>query len=160
MDGFEIERKFKVNPAEVPGLKTAKHKEIQQGYCGSNEEPLRIRKIGGKYFLTKKTGSGMVRTETEEEISEKLYNIMYVHCMGRIVNKTRYYIKLKGPGKLVAEVDIYKAPLNGFAVVEVEFESVEQANKFVPPQWFGEEITNDDTLTNASISKIGTDERM
>ena len=39
-------------------------------------------------------------------------------------------------------------------LVEVEFESVEQANSFVPPEWFGDDVTNDKRYHNSYLSKL------
>ena len=38
--------------------------------------------------------------------------------------------------------------------IEVEFDSLEQANGFDIPSWFGEDITKDIRYTNAYLSKI------
>jgi len=38
---------------------------------------------------------------------------------------------------------------------EVEFSSVAQAEAFVPPAWFGKEITEDIRYKNTHLSKYG-----
>ena len=38
---------------------------------------------------------------------------------------------------------------------EVEFDSVEEADEYVPPHWFGEEVTMDKRYSNAHLSKFG-----
>ena len=36
-------------------------------------------------------------------------------------------------------------------IVEVEFKSLEDANKFIIPAWFGEEVTNNDKYKNKNL---------
>ena len=37
-------------------------------------------------------------------------------------------------------------------IVEVEFSSIEEANSFVPPDWFGEDVTNSILYHNSYLS--------
>jgi CYTH domain-containing protein len=53
----------------------------------------------------------------------------------------------------VAELDVYGGKLEGLLVVEVEFDSKEQAGRFTPPDWFGDEITEDSRFRNAALAK-------
>jgi len=41
---------------------------------------------------------------------------------------------------------------------EVEFDSVEEANAFTPPAWFGKEVTEDGSFTNAALSRLSADQ--
>ena len=43
--------------------------------------------------------------------------------------------------------------LEGLLIVEVEFNSKELANSFVPPIWFGKEVTMDLKYKNETLSK-------
>lgn len=67
--------------------------------------------------------------------------------------KNRYLIPLKD--NLVAELDIYGADLSNFANVEVEFNSTKDAILFTPPDWFGQEVTQNKRYSNASLAKYG-----
>ena len=40
-------------------------------------------------------------------------------------------------------------------MAEVEFDDVDDANAFTPPEWFGREITYDTRLTAANLVKHG-----
>ena len=42
----------------------------------------------------------------------------------------------------------------GLVFVEVEFESLDQATAFTPPEWFGEDVTNDGRYHNSYLSKV------
>ncbi len=42
---------------------------------------------------------------------------------------------------LTIEVDVFSAPFEPLVLAEVEFFSTEEAEAFLPPDWFGEEVT-------------------
>jgi CYTH domain-containing protein len=54
--------------------------------------------------------------------------------------------------KLVAELDVYSGPLTGLSVVEVEFPSVAIMNSFIPPAWFGRDVTQDKFISNSFLA--------
>ena len=45
--------------------------------------------------------------------------------------------------------------LSGLIVAEIEFDSVEKAEGFQPPKWFGKDITSDKRYKNAHLSQDG-----
>ena len=150
MSTLEIERKFLINsiPSE---LESSLCHQIEQGYLSYDPE-IRIRKKDELFFLTIKIGEGLSRFEKEIEISEREYQFLSGNIKSRQIKKERYDIPL-GTG-LCAELDVYKAQLEGLAVVEVEFLSEDQANLFDKPEWFGIEITLDKKYKNKSLSLI------
>ena len=60
------------------------------------------------------------------------------------LTKTRYVIE-----DIRAELDIYPSDL---VIVEVEFASLEEAEAFTPPSWFGEEVTGNKQYSNAQLA--------
>ena len=149
---MEIERKYLVDHKKVPALVEGySGKELVQGYLAIDEngKEVRVRKSGATCTLTVKSGKGMVREETEIEISEDQFEALIGATGDLKLQKTRYKIPLDG---VTAEVDVYRGKLEGLAVVEVEFESEEAASVFVKPEWFGEEKTNDSSLKNAALA--------
>lgn len=54
---------------------------------------------------------------------------------------------------LTAELDVFEGTLAPLILVEVEFSSEEEANSFVPPSWFGEDVTFSGKYHNSSLSK-------
>ena len=52
---------------------------------------------------------------------------------------------------------MFDAPFAPLVLAEVEFESEEEANAFVPPQWFGEDVTFDGRYHNSYMSKMKFD---
>ncbi len=132
---MEIERKFLIGA--LPDLKEHRHSEIIQGYISFSPE-IRVRRLDDKYYRTEK-GEGMImREEYEWEIDKETAEKMFNEVKTNLIEKTRYYIPY---GKHIIELDIYKGIFKGLVVAEVEFESLEEAHKFTPPEWFLEDIS-------------------
>ncbi len=150
---YEIERKFLVKelPAEIDRYP---HSEIMQGYLviTDNDIEIRIRKKGALFTETVKAGSGLVRQESEKEITEKQFYEHWPLTEGKRVQKTRY--EIEHGGKLI-ELDIYSGELEGLVVAEVEFETEEESGRFIAPDWFGEEITSDERYKNKKLALYG-----
>ena len=150
---MEIERKFLVKG--VPDLYRAECKHIEQVYLEIGEREVRIRKTNKGCFLTIKKGKGLEREEKEKSISLAEYNMLLESkpIVGHAIKKKRYVLPI-GKG-LNAELDIYEGALDGLRTVEVEFTSKKQALSFHPPEWFGEDVTEDSRFKNASLAVKG-----
>lgn len=147
---MEIERKFLVRTVPADVGECARH-EITQGYLQVGEHEIRVRQKDNRFFRIEKKGIGVAREETEHPISEAEFVAAMSNILG-MVRKTRYEVPC---GDHVAELDIYHGELDGLRVVEVEFESVEQSQRFVAPDWFGEEVTDDKRYKNQSLAIRG-----
>ena len=149
----EIEKKFLVT--ELPqNLESYPHSEITQGYIritGDGTEE-RVRRKGARFLHTIKSGKGLIRKESEKEISEKEFSELWPMTEGMRIIKTRYDIEYVG---VLIELDIFSGNLDGLIVAEVEFESEEESEKFVPPKWFGSEITDDERYKNKNLAIYG-----
>lgn len=152
---FEIERKWLVT--DLPDLEGLEGIEIEQGYLPSDGEEveIRVRRKGSKYLRTEKIGSGAVREEREEEISEEQFRKLWEKTGGRI-EKIRYEIPASGG---IIDLDIYGGGLTGHAVAEVEFDTKEDLDKFGAPSWLGEEVTGNAEYSNASLAENGWPEK-
>jgi CYTH domain-containing protein len=155
--GLEIERKFLLDVNKIPyDLKTLDKYELTQAYISFSPE-IRIRNADDwMYFLTVKAyvdQSGMVREEREFWITEQEYNTLMKKIEGNIIYKTRYQ-GLDENGVMFA-IDIFKGDLAGLAYYEVEFPSVEEANKYTPPDWVGLDVTNDKRYKHGSLAQFG-----
>lgn len=151
MENIEIERKFLVK--EIPdNLNNFEKIDMTQGYL--NTAPVvRIRRENNDYVLTYK-GSGLLsHSEYNLPLNEESFNHLLKKCDGIIISKTRYKIPIKND--LVAELDIFKGELAGLTLVEVEFKSIDEAKSFIPPSWFGEDVTSDKRYHNSYISRYG-----
>ena len=151
MENIEIERKFLVK--KIPdNLDTYERIDMIQGYL--NTAPVvRVRKENDDYVLTYK-GSGLLsHSEYNLPLNKESFEHLLKKCDGIIISKSRYKIPLENG--LIAELDIFKGDLDSLKLVEVEFGSVEEANNFIPPEWFGEDVTTDGRYHNSYISKYG-----
>lgn len=149
--GMEIEKKFV--PNEIPkDLAQFKNHKIEQAYL--NTAPVvRIRKQDDEYYLTYKGGGMMAREEYNLPLNAESYQHLREKADGNIITKTRYLIPIND-GNLTAELDIFEGKFSGMLLVEVEFDSIEQADAFQKPDWFGEEVTHDKMYHNSYLSKL------
>jgi CYTH domain-containing protein len=148
----EVERKWLV--VELPDLTSVKGRDVVQGYIAvaSDGTEVRVRQTGDEFFQTIKTDGGLVRGEVEIELSKDQYDALWVATEGRRLEKVRYEIPYQG---LTIELDVYKGPLTGLLVAEVEFLSVRDAELFTPPAWFGKEVTNNTSYKNKHLALNG-----
>jgi adenylate cyclase len=148
----EIERKFLVTeppPAEVLGDGV----RYRQGYlAGEGDVDTRIRIGPVAAWLTVKAGRGVARTEVELGIDVADAESLWPHTVGRQLEKVRYRVPVDGG---VAEVDRYAGELDGLWTVEVEFASDADAASFVPPAWFGDDVTNEPGWSNSALARHG-----
>ena len=95
----------------------------------------------------------MVREEHELPLTQEAFEHMLPKVDGNLISKTRYLIPLEH--NLTAELDIFEGNLSSLRLVEVEFSSVEEADNFIPPAWFGEEVTHSGKYHNSYLSQHG-----
>ncbi len=151
---MEIERKFLV--AALPdGLESFPKKEMEQTYI-STSPTIRIRKSDNSFILTVKGSGSIAREEFELELTEDQYASLLKKAETPSVVKTRYLIPLNG--SLTAELDVYHGKLDGLYTVEVEFSSLEEASSFIPPAWFGADVSEDKRYKNTALSIYGIPE--
>lgn len=148
---MEIEKKFlvKVIPSELD--KYTKN-EISQAYI-STDPTIRIRKSDTSYTLTIKGKGSIFREEFELGISEGQYKNLTLKAETPFVSKTRYIIPIEN--NLNAELDIYHLHLEGLYTVEVEFSTISESKTFIPPNWFGKDISDDNRYKNTFLSIHG-----
>lgn len=149
----EIERKFLVN--RVPkGYNRYACDWIVQGYIvvSDNGLEVRIRKRNKSPWLTVKSAGDLKRGEWEIRLSQKQLKILWPLTKGHRIEKMRYKIRLD---KKFANLDVYRGKLKGLKIVEVEFESIKEADSFTPPSWFGKEVTYDKRYKNKNLAVKG-----
>jgi CYTH domain-containing protein len=148
----EIERKFLLNLSDLPvNIDALEHVLIDQGYIFWNEagDESRLRKSADRYLLSFKTGSGISRTETEIELTKDQFDRLWPMTKGRRLRKTRYF--LKDHDHLI-EIDVYEGKAGGLVVAEVEFSNIADYKSFIPPGWFGREISEDESFRNRNLA--------
>jgi adenylate cyclase len=152
--GIEIERKFLV--VEPPSdLERWPSTAIEQGYLAIAEDgpEVRVRRRGGRSWLTVKSGAGRVRVEEEIEIEADRFERLWPLTEGRRIEKRRYEIPA-GDG-LTVELDVYAGDLDGLVTAEVEFASEEAAEAFAAPDWLGSDVSDDPRYKNQRLARDG-----
>jgi adenylate cyclase len=149
----EIERVFKVR--QVPKDITQYPSEnIGQGYLAIDVTgaEVRLRKIGDRYFETYKVAGRLQRRELEIELSHDQFNRLWPGTEGRRIEKIRY--KIDHAGQKI-ELNVFRGNLQGLVLAEVEFGSTAKSAEFKPPDWLGEEVTEDIRYKNQSLAQKG-----
>lgn len=153
---YEIEKKYLVK--KLPeALHSYPHYDIEQGYLCTNPV-IRVRKTDADYILTYKSSGMMMREEYEHPLTCDGYNHLIKKADGTVISKTRYLIK--GNDRHTIELDIFHKDLKGIVLAEVEFSSLNDAQEYIPPEWFGEEVTDNICFHNSRISRMKADERL
>ena len=148
---MEIERKFLTK--HIPfDITEYPFKQISQAYI-SFSPTIRIRKSNEDYILTVKGKGHLAREEFELPLSKEDYDRLFLKTEGTPVIKKRYLVPVAGG--LTAEVDIYEGELEGLMTTEVEFPSLEEAEAFAAPEWFGKDVSEEKAYKNTSLSLYG-----
>ena len=123
---MEIERKYLVKTLPEH-LEQYQSKKIAQGYL-CTAPVVRIRRSNDDYYLTYKGEGLMVREEYNLPLTKEAYEHLLLKIDGLLIAKTRYLIPLND--HLTAELDIFEKDLAPLSLVEVEFDSIEEADRF------------------------------
>lgn len=145
--GTEIERKFLVTDDTWRGQGTAT--VFRQGYLSTvKERTVRVRAAGDEGTLTiKGITVGASRTEFEYPIPVADANAMLDElCEQPIIEKTRHVVDVDGT---TWEIDEFAGVNEGLIVAEVELGSPDE--EFTPPDWLGDEVTDDPRYFNANL---------
>lgn len=152
---MEIERKYLVD--KVPfDLSRYPCRHIEQGYL-STEPVVRIRRDNNDYILTYKSKGLMIREEYNLPLTRQSYEHLKEKVDGRMITKNRYVIPLDKDSSykdLQIEFDIFDGDLAPLLLAEVEFPDEDTANSFVPPDWFGKDVTYSSQYHNSTLSQI------
>ena len=101
----EIERKYLLDRFPAAAADAASE-EIEQGYVPGVRLHERLRRItaadGVRWYRTVKSGTGLVRTEIEEETTRDVFEAMWPLTEGRRVHKQRHRVQ---DGDLTWEID-------------------------------------------------------
>jgi len=168
--GVEIERKFALSGIDleqlvelfdrdyVTGSKVLVQVYVETGKNAQGSYELRVRKEGDNCRMTIKVGKGQERIEIESEISEGLFDGLLTlrqsdRKCGVVIKKRRYMLEIDGR---VMSLDVYDEDNKGLFVVEVEFDSNEDALSFSLPGVFAslgfKDVTDDDSYKNRKLA--------
>lgn len=148
---MEIERKFLIQSQRLPkNLQDFPFHQIEQGYL-CTEPVVRIRRQDDDYYLTYKSKGLLSREEYNLPLTKEAYLHLKPKADGLVISKTRYLIPEKDG--LTIELDVFHNEYKGLLLAEVEFPSEEAAKAYVPPEWFGEDVTLSSKYHNSTLSK-------
>ena len=151
---MEIERKFLIE--KLPeNLEQYPFHLIEQGYL-CTAPVVRIRRQDDDYYLTYKSKGMMVREEYNLPLTAEAYQHLKEKTDGNLIFKKRYLIPLDKTHTI--ELDIFNGALAPLRLAEVEFASEEEAKAFVPPAWFGEDVTFSVLYHNSYLSQLKPEE--
>ena len=152
MNNREIERKWLFNLEDVPRELSPTITHYRQAYI-SVEPEVRIRskivetneeQAEETYMLCIKSAGALTRVEVQKELTySEFKDLMFVGNLQEsdFIQKHYYTIPVGGYELTVGIVD--KGTPDEFCYGEIEFPNEEAANAFIPPSWFGEDVTND-----------------
>ena len=150
-EDMEIERKFLIDKENLPeNLEQFPCRQIEQGYL-CTAPVVRIRRQDEEYYLTYKSAGLMAREEYNLPLDREAYLHLKPKADGLVIAKTRYLMPEKDG--LTIELDVFHEEYEGLLLAEVEFPSEEAANAYIPPAWFGEDVTYSSRYHNSTLSR-------
>jgi len=149
-DGYEIERRFLVDPQALLGTPLLNEQLLRQGYL--TEDPsLRVRLLPycKRAFLTLKGKGTVTRVECEQPFDYALSEALLEKCPHKL-RKTRYQVRV---GSSAWTVDRFLDGLEPLYLAEIEL-PYEDAPYF-RPAWAFQEVTEDRRYVSAVLAKDG-----
>jgi len=156
---MEIERKWLIQEKDLPEdfRSTYSGHRINQGYVNPGDEYL-IRVRHNKsirypesekdtYKLEIKSKGLLMRDEWRFDTTKEKFWEIFRKC-SRTISKTRYYMMVD---TYQFEIDFYDA--HDFITLEIEFDTLEEAEKFEAPSWFGEDVTMKPEYKNVNLAQ-------
>ena len=151
--GVEIERKYLLHALPDP-MPAADVVMIDQGYLAGRRLIERLRReasaTGERLTRNVKSGSGVTRTELEEETTPEVFEAMWPLTQGRRVTKRRHRIV---EGLLTWEIDEFTD--RDLVLAEVELVDAEQQPDL--PGWLApfvvREVTGEPEYVNANLAR-------
>jgi len=121
---------------------------------------LRLRQKDDTYVITKKVpikeGDSSQQYEHTIELEKEEFEAL-AGCSKKRFVKRRYFMNLAGRP---AEVDVYHELLEGLAVVDFEFDSESEKDKFATPDFVLVDVTQDEVLAGGFLAGKSLDDIM
>jgi CYTH domain-containing protein len=151
---MKIERTFLIAPAVVRLMQRERvvSRDIIEGYLSRTPDRLqfvRIEPEGCNLLLVAQGEAG--KTEERAKVSGAQAKALMDVCQGRIMYR-RNLVRI-GLG-----LDVYLDRFDNLDLVAVQFDDAATAAAFVPPAWFGTEVSDNDAYAKASFALDGMPE--
>ena len=140
---MEIERKWAMQ--KEPPLPPRCRLRVEQSYLSLSPE-VRVRRyedLGSRelrYDLTIKSEGTIAREEIIKDLTEEEYRVLAAMAGGEPIVKE--YSNYDYQGRVLEFSVVDPGRQSGFTYAEVEFPTLEEAQAFQAPDWFGEETTH------------------
>jgi CYTH domain-containing protein len=158
---MELERKFLLGgvPEDIRFIGSSQ--EITRNYLLIvPREEIHIKRVqdvsGSRFFISVKAGSGLMRKETEIEISQEAYLQLFMLC-GKPLEKKRSFVEFEGYKVFIDQYDYPPEELglstksDKLLIAKVEFSSNDEVLCFKPPTSFGKEITFESSYKDKNL---------
>ncbi len=146
---MEIERKYLIDKLPA-GYEQCPFHQIEQAYL-CTDPVVRIRREDETCYLTYKSKGLLAREEHNLPLTREAYDRMVAKADGLVMTKRRYRIPLEATD-LTIELDLFAGDYAGLALAEVEFPTLEEAESFTPPSWFGRDVTMSGEYQNSRLA--------
>ncbi|PIU03440.1 hypothetical protein COT44_03280 [Candidatus Shapirobacteria bacterium CG08_land_8_20_14_0_20_39_18] len=145
-ENIEIERKFLVK--KPPDLTKFQCSSSEKYYLSRGERAeIRITRIGDYCeHERKEIVNGLLRNGIKRQIPEEQFEKFKLNCDRGLFRDN--YTTSENPE---LSIKIYHGDDEGLVRVEVEFKNEEDVRNFVPPDWFGKEMTNTELGRDARL---------
>ncbi len=154
MKQLEIERKWLMEG--FPPLPAETESEMEQGYLSFEPSTVRIRKTvqagQASFWLTIKGKGTLQRVEVETLLEQGQYEALLGLLVAPPARKRLRTYRLENGETLECSV-VDEGEATAFYYAEVEFDTVEQAQKFTPPSFLGREVTEQPGFSMAAYCK-------
>ncbi len=144
----EIERRFLARVEEPETLAAAPTQPVEQGYLSGGDPAVRVRRYGGEWVLTVKSGRGLVRREVEAPLPAEAGAALLELAGERRLGKLRHRL-----GRW--EIDVFQGRLAGLVLAEVELTAPDEP---LPPPPAGvallREVTEDGRFVNQVLAGL------
>lgn len=130
-------------------------KEMEDIYLPKEAEHsrLRIRKNGELFVITKKEPiigeNASMHTEHTIKLTSDEFQVLS-NIDGNKISKLRYYYPYQG---MTAEIDIFSGKMAGLVLVDFEFSSQEEMEKFEMPDFCLADVTEEEFVAGGVICK-------
>jgi adenylate cyclase len=150
---MEIERKWLI--AEMPDLSALHKLEFERYfvYIGEDVE-IRVQRVNDRYsFERKQEQSSTTRDEQRLDITPAEFSF-FKSIATKGIRRDAYELS-RNPD---TSIKIYHGDYEGLVRVEVEFQSEDDARSFIPPSWFGPEITETALGRDKNLIRLSREE--
>jgi CYTH domain-containing protein/ADP-ribose pyrophosphatase YjhB (NUDIX family) len=150
-----IRRKFILVSAPTQ-MALARGVEIEQGYIiRERGQELRVRREGGRYFLSARDRTGKSVTGQEIRITKGQFEKLWPFTLGQRIKRLRHIMKL---GRLKMKIDEFTGEHAPLRLAEIFLPDAAASKAFKKPEFLSEEVTRREEYQTAEMAIHGPPE--